>query len=251
MQEIRSSLRGERTEIQERAWTLLQDLPRRLYVDAFLYRVERARELIAALREHLATDHRLPSGKQIPPSLKNEWPLILLLAGMREEGLSAWTDLLRTAGEQADPAIVHSLAIAHTAQAQRQEKEGQADAAIASWRRAIGCWAWILEKDGYWEAWAAGRARCYQVRITPQHVSDLRQQLGEYLRFITSLFGRSELGELDHLGLRLQEPAEDIGDGSRGSAEGDNAGIIRPQEHSCEWLGCGSDLACAFEIVYS
>ena len=182
MQEIRSSLRGERTEIQERAWTLLQDLPRRLYVDAFLYRVERARELIAALREHLATDHRLPSGKQIPPSLKNEWPLILLLAGMREEGLSAWTDLLRTAGEQADPAIVHSLAIAHTAQAQRQEKEGQADAAIASWRRAIGCWAWILEKDGYWEAWAAGRARCYQVRITPQHVSDLRQQLGEYLR---------------------------------------------------------------------
>lgn len=182
MQEIRSSLRGERTEAQERAWARLQDLPRRLSVDAFLYRVERGPELLATLREHLATDQRLPSVRQIPPLLKNEWPLILLLAGMREECLSAWTDLLRTAGERTDPAIVHSLAIAHTSQAQRQEEEGQADAAIASWRRAIGYWVWILDKDGYWEAWAAGRAQCYQERITPQHVSDLRQQLDEHLR---------------------------------------------------------------------
>jgi len=180
MHDIQSCSPAQMTEPQRAAWRQLRELSTRLFVDSFMYRVEQGRELVAKIREHWAVHHQLPAVDWLPPSLRQEWPLVLLLEGKREECLAVWTDVQHTGREHTAPNVVHSLAVAYTFLAQQQEREAQFAAAIASWRQALAHWAWVLTQDDYWAAWAATRSRCYQVRITPQHLADLKGQLRDY-----------------------------------------------------------------------
>ncbi|GAB2869210.1 hypothetical protein GCM10027074_41120 [Streptomyces deserti] len=187
--------RGGRTWTwQERAaWSRLRVPGRRLELDALLYRwhaPNAVREAVA----HLVPDDGTDPLDALCERFPRDAPLLLLLARGRDAAVAAWQRELAAA--PGDMAVVHGLAVARLWEAQELEHSGAWEHAVRAWEAALAYWAALLSDEGYWDAWRAERAGCYQRTVSLDDLARLRWDLSRLLsdRLTAGEQGHTEQG---------------------------------------------------------
>lgn len=167
------------------AWHVLRNKPRRLKADFLLYDIRNfdpLRELQTIVRQSAAGI--VPSVDQVQQHLKDDAPVLLILAGEREAARRQLT--LQQENHPEDILTAHRLALLCYADAQRFEEAGDEEQADDAWRLAIANWVCTLLSDRYWEDWCNRRQRVYGQRgadqVRNEERAAVREELLQYLR---------------------------------------------------------------------
>jgi outer membrane protein assembly factor BamD (BamD/ComL family) len=164
---------------QRAAWDTLRHVGRRLFVDAFLYRIEQADALVAFLEDAVANGFQLPSVQSLTDHFPQQSPLVLMLWERREEAITAQEIQQREAPH--DTRLAHQLGLLYLAWAEELDARKQTQDVVRTWQQAIGQWAVVLTDEDYWHDWGRERAACYDQQVLPHQLEALQSKLEEEL----------------------------------------------------------------------
>ncbi len=104
----------------------------------------------------------------------------MLQAGLRPV-LAAWlTQALRA--DPTDPSLAHRLALVHYWGAMELEEADRCDDALGEWQQALGCFAMVIEHDGYLPAWVRQRTGVYATDFSSDLVGSARDGVNKQLQ---------------------------------------------------------------------
>ena len=171
---------GIREEIE--SWRVLRSLSSRLKVDFFLYWGPDKNQLVE-LQDYLESARELPSAADIRNLLGENAPVILILAGHRDEARHLCEELLSK--NPTNSRISHYLALLFYSEAKHYEESADYDRANDLWKQTIAHWTRVLADDSYWNAWCCWRQSVYGKRHA-DYLSDpikaaVRLELQQYL----------------------------------------------------------------------
>lgn len=157
---------GMSTE-EQAAWDRLRTVPQRLFLDAFLYPINRPEKVVEFLESFFSRHRALPSFEELKAGIPNDAAVVLLLLGQREQAAQLWAEKQRE--NPSDGWIAHQQSLLYYWWAWQ-------DSTQEHWYRAIANWALVLEDDAFWQSWGEERQSCYGVSVG-NHLEALRKKL--------------------------------------------------------------------------
>lgn len=157
------------------AWDELRSTDRRLFVDAYLYRVPQADKVVEFIEAAVAQDRQFPSADKLASAFAEAAPVVLLLVGQRDEAVEKWR--ARQRERPRSGAWAHALAVCCLANACQAERVHRVDAALAEWRKALAQFALAVNDRNYWREWGRERSETYGRPVLPSLTEELGQKI--------------------------------------------------------------------------
>jgi hypothetical protein len=157
---------GMSTE-EQAAWDRLRTVPQRLFLDAFLYPIDRPEEVVEFLESFFSHHRALPSVEELKAGIPDDAAVVLLLLGQREQAAQLWAENQRD--NPSDGRVAQQQSLLYYWWAWQDGKQEY-------WYKAIANWALVLEDDAFWQSWGEERQSCYGVSVG-NHLEMLRKKL--------------------------------------------------------------------------